>query len=246
MSRLKLIACKALYREFCLITATSTNFVDVTYLQQGLHDTPKLLNQVLQHEIDKIDNGEDVYSYRPRFGNDFDAVLLGYGLCSNGIIGLSSKKYKLVVPRSDDCIGLLLGSLQRYRRYFEKYYGTYWYTPSWIENAYTPSEQMEKRLVEEYTQKYGEDNAKYLVEMELMLKNYNRAAYIAWQELQSPAHEEYAKKAAEHFGWDFDRLEGEKGMLKDFIDGNWDERFLVVPPGKRIEAEYEGNLIKSV
>lgn len=245
MLRLKLIACKALYRELCLLTSNCADFIDVTYLKQGLHDTPKLLNEALQHEIDKIDSGDDVYSYYPRFGKDFDAILLGYGLCSNGIVGLGSKKYKLVAARSDDCIGLLLGSSKRYKEYFAKHCGTYWYTPSWIENAYTPSEEMEKKLLAEYTLKYGEDNAKYLVETELMLKNYNRAAYVAWDELSFPKYERYAQDAAEHFGWEYDCLEGNKGMLEDFISGNWDDRFLVVPPGKKIEADYKGNLIKT-
>ncbi|MDD5018015.1 MAG: DUF1638 domain-containing protein [Eubacteriales bacterium] len=245
MLRLKLIACKALYREFCLLTAACNNFVDVTYLKQGLHDTPKLLNQALQHEIDKIDSGDDIYSYYPRFGRDFYAILLGYGLCSNGIIGLRSKKYQLVTPKTDDCIGLLLGSSRRYKDYFAQHPGTYWYTPSWIENAYTPSEEMKNRLLKEYTEKYGEDNAKYLVETELMLKNYKRAAFVAWDELPFIEHEQYAKRAAEYFGWEYDRIKGETGMLEDFIGGRWDERFLVIPPGKMIEADYEGNIIRT-
>ena len=243
--RLKLIACKALYREISLLTATCDNFLDVTYLQQGLHDTPTLLNEALQHEIDKIDNAEDIYSYYPRFGKDFDAILLGYGLCSNGIIGLRSKKYKLVAAKSDDCIGLLLGSSDRYKAYFAQHCGTYWYTPSWIENAYTPSQDMEQKLLLEYTEKYGEDNAKFLVETELMLKNYKRAAYVAWKELPFSQYERYAQDAAAHFGWEYDRLLGDKSMMEDFIGGNWDERFLVVLPGQKIEADYEGNLIKA-
>lgn len=246
MLRLKLIACKALYREFSLLTATGKNFIDATYLQQGLHDTPKLLNKALQKEIDQIDKGEDVHSYYPRWGRDFDAILLGYGLCSNGIIGLSSKKYKIVVPKTDDCIALLLGSYQRYKEYFDQHCGTYWYTPSWIENAYTPSEEMEKSIYTGYVEQFGEENAKYLVETELMVKNYKRAAYVAWDELKFDEHEEYTKKAAKHFGWEFDHVQSDKRFLEDFVGGNWDERFLVVKPGQRIEADYEGNLIKAV
>lgn len=246
MARYKLIACKALYREFSLLTAHCGSFIDVTYLRQGFHDTPKLLKEALQREIDGIDSGQDVHSYNPRFGRDFDAILLGYGLCSNGVAGLSSKKYTLVVPRTDDCIALLLGSYKKYREYFDSYCGTYWYTPSWIENAYTPSEEMERALLAEYTEKYGEENAEYLIENELMLASYNRAAYISWNELPFPEHEEYARRAAEYHGWDFDNVKGEAGLLEDLINGRWDERFLVVPPGKTVEADYEGGVIKAV
>lgn len=246
MTRYKLIACKALYRELSLLTARCGSFIDVTYLRQGFHDTPKLLREALQSEIDAIDRGEDVHSYNPRFGRDFDAILLGYGLCSNGIVGLSSKKYTLVVPRTDDCIALLLGSYATYREYFDRYSGTYWYTPSWIENAYTPSEEMENALLAEYTEKYGEENAKYIIDSELTLANYSRAAYISWDELPFPEYEEYTRRAAKRHGWDFDKVKGKAELLDDFINGRWDERFLVVPPGKTIEADYEGGLIKAV
>lgn len=244
--RLKLLACKALYREFSLLTAACGNFIDATYLRQGLHDTPQLLRKALQEEIDKIDAGEDVHSLGPRFLKDFDAILLGYGLCSNGIVGLSSKKYMLVAPKTDDCIGLLLGSYNRYREYFDYHSGTYWYTPSWIENAYTPSEEMEKARFTEYAEKYGEENAQYLMENELMLGSYNRAAYIAWDELPFPEYEEYTKRAAQYHGWDYDKVKGGAALLNDFVNGVWDERFLVVPPGRSIEADYEGNVIKAV
>lgn len=246
MARYKLIACKALYREFSLLTAHCGSFIDATYLRQGFHDTPKLLKDALQREIDGIDRGEDVHSYNPRLGRDFDAILLGYGLCSNGVVGLSSKKYTLVVPKTDDCIALLLGSYKKYRDYFDSHCGTYWYTPSWIENAYTPSEEMEIALLAEYTEKYGEENARYIIDNELTLANYSRAAYISWDELPFPQYEEYTRRAAEHHGWDFDKVQGKAALLEDFINGKWDERFLVVPPGKTIEADYEGGLIKAV
>jgi len=246
MQRLKLIACKALYREFSFLTATCGNFIDATYLRQGLHDTPALLNEALRNEIARIDDGDDIYSYKPRFGRDFDAIVLGYGLCSNGVIGLSSKKYKIVVPKTDDCIALVLGSYKKYKEYFDKHCGTFWYTPSWIENAYTPSEQREKSCLKEYTEKYGKENAKYIVETERTVKNYNRAAYAAWDEVHTAEHEAYTKQAAEYYGWDYERVGAEKTYLEDLLCGKWDERFLVVEPGQRIEADYDGNIIKAV
>lgn len=60
MKRFKLLACKALYREFSLLSSACENFIDATYMQQG-HDTPKLLNEQLQHEIDMIDEGRDIH-----------------------------------------------------------------------------------------------------------------------------------------------------------------------------------------
>ena len=58
--RLKLIACKALFRELSYICALSDNIVDITWIRQGCHDYPDQLRKVLQEEIDRIEQGEDL------------------------------------------------------------------------------------------------------------------------------------------------------------------------------------------
>ncbi len=246
MLRLKLLACKALYRECAYLSFKTANFIDATYLQQGLHDTPAILYDTLQQEIDRIDEGTDMYSCKPRFGKDFDAIILGYGLCSNAVIGLGSKKYKIVVPRCDDCIALFLGSYQKYRDYFDRHSGTYWYNASWIENGYTPSKENDEALLREYTEKYGEDNATYIMETEHTVKNYKRGAYVHWEEIDFPKYVQYTRDAAEHFGWEFDMVSGSSDFLSGLFEGNWDaDRFLVVPAGQKIAPDYSGKLIKS-
>ena len=66
---------------------------DVTYevLDFGLHITPEKLRESLQQTVDKI-------------GDAVDVIVLGYGLCSTGVVGLTAEKCTLVVPRVDDCI----------------------------------------------------------------------------------------------------------------------------------------------
>ncbi len=241
--RFKVIACKALQREISLLAAKTDAVLDITYMQQGLHDTPDLLRTALQKEIAAVDAGDDLHTNHPRLGRGFDAILLGYGLCSNGIAGLSSKSHKLVVPRSDDCIGLFLGSYQRYREYFDAHPGTYWYNASWIENAYTPSEENRKAMLAEYTEKYGEDNAEYLVDTENSTKNYNNAAYVVWDGLDFPEYERYTREAAAYFGWNFDKVTGDNGWLTDMLAGRHDNRFAVAQPGECFEQDFEGRVI---
>ncbi|MGI5849563.1 MAG: DUF1638 domain-containing protein [Christensenellales bacterium] len=241
--RYKVLACKALFREISQIAAQIDTVLDVTYLRQELHDTPDILRKTLQNEIDLIDNEADMHTNRLRFGKDFDAILLGYGLCSNGIAGLSSKKYPLVVPRADDCIALFLGSYQKYKEFFDMHPGTYWYNASWIENAYTPSEANQNALIKEYTEKYGYDNAMYILETESTVKNYNMAAYIEWKELNFPSYEQYTKQAAKYYGWQYEKVKGDSGWLKDFLTGNHDQRFVVAMPGKQLTQDYTGKII---
>lgn len=243
--RLKLIACKALYREISLITATCSHFVDVTYLRQGLHNTPALLTEALQKEIDLVDAGDDLHTYKNEYSKrEFDAILLGYGLCSNGTMGVSSKKYPIIIPRVHDCVTLFLGSQEKYLEYFEAHCGTYWYNASWIENAITPSKRTNEEMREYYAEKFGEENADFLVEAELT-SNYNRCAYVKWDELPFLEYEQYTRDAAEHLGWNFDLVCGSSEYLRDFLCGNWDEkRFLTVPPGNKAEPDYSGEIMK--
>ncbi len=246
MKRLKLLACKALYRELSLITATCDNFVDVTYIKQILHDTPKLLNKALAEEIKKIDEDEDNHTYSSMYNKrPFDAIIFGYGLCSNAVIGLSSEKYPLVIPKTDDCIGLFLGSYEKYKECFKENTGTYWYNASWIENSHMPSEENDAQMLEAYVEKYGEENAKYLMEDACLVANYNKCAYINWDELKFPKYEEYTKEAAKFYGWNYEKIQGDSCFLRDLIDGNWDDRFLIVPPGKTVVEDFNGGIMKA-
>jgi hypothetical protein len=243
--RYKVLACKALFRELSLLASQTQTILDITYMRQSLHDTPDLLRRALQAEIDSIDDDTDLHSNGQKSGRVFDAILLGYGLCSNGVAGLSSRKHTLVVPRTDDCIGLYLGSYPIYREYFDAHPGTYWYNASWIENAYTPSEKNRRIKLEEYTALYGEDNALYLVDVETTTKNYNNAAYVYWDELPFPACEEYTRDAAAYYGWQFDRVRGDGSWLRDFIEGRHDDRFAIAPPGEALAPDYTGRVITS-
>lgn len=243
--RYKVLACKALFRELSFLSAHTRNVLDITYLRQGLHDTPDLLRRTLQNEIDLIDQDTDIHTNQQGEGRRFDAILLGYGLCSNGTAGLSSRQYPLIVPRADDCIALILGSYARYKELFDESPGTYWYTASWIENAWTPSEITQKKQLSEYTHKYGEENARYILEAESTTKNYNTAAYISWDELAFPEHEQYTSDAAEHFGWHYKNIQGHSGWLRDFVNAQHDRRFAVAMPGEQLAADFSGQIIKA-
>jgi len=53
----------------------------------------------LQAAIDKVEERQ------------YDALLMGYGLCNNGIVGLTTKSIPLVIPRGHDCITVFWAAL---------------------------------------------------------------------------------------------------------------------------------------
>jgi hypothetical protein len=213
-------------REAYYCAARSKNVVDVVLMEQGLHDEPDRLRTEVQKALD---NTLDIQ------GRAYDASLLGYGLCSNGIVGLSAK-IPIIVPRGHDCITLLLGSKDKYKEYFDSHRGVYWYSPGWIESGKQPSKERYEKLLEEYKEKYGEDNAQYLMEVEQSwIKEYSWATFIDWGLTDSSEYKNYTKSCAEFLHWKYEELRGSPDLMQKLIDGDWNEdEFLVVKPGQKI------------
>ncbi len=227
--RLQFITCKVLQREAYFCAARSKNVVDVVLMEQGLHDEPQRLRTEVQKALDRTCDVQ---------GRPYDASLLGYGLCSNGIVGLSAK-IPIVVPRGHDCITLLLGSKDRYQQYFDSHRGVYWYSAGWIESGKQPSKERYETLLREYKSKYGDDNAQYLMEVEQSwIKEYKWATYIDWDLTESNEYRDYTKRCAEFLGWNYEELRGDPGLMQKFVDGRWDDaEFLVIKPGQQIKED---------
>ena len=114
--------------------------------------------------------------------------MLAYGLCGGATAGLHAGAIPLVVPRAHDCITLFLGSRSRYDTEFVGHPGTYWYVQDYLErtddgSAFggvgSGSDTATQATYEEYVEKYGEDNAAYLMEaLGAWRSHYDRAAYV--------------------------------------------------------------------
>lgn len=221
--RLKLILCKVMQREAYLCASRSRSIVDIVLMPQGLHNTPQILRQQVQDELDKVTDPS---------GQPYDAILLGYGLCSNGIAGLKSS-VPIVVARGHDCMTLLLGSRRRYQDYFDTHKGIYWYSTGWIENTLMPGKERYEKMLAEYTEKYGSDNATYLMQMEqTWIKEYRRATFIDWGLPGSQEAKAYTRECAEYLKWQYDEIQGDSWLMQNLMDGDWrTEDFLVVPSG---------------
>lgn len=244
--RLKLIACEVLARQAYYCAALSPHVVDIELVDKGLHTEPERLRAHLRERLQAVPEGR----YR--------AILLGYGLCSNAIVGLRAEHTPLVVPRAHDCITLYLGSAERYGEEFRATPGTYWYTPDYMERGGSASDYIAlgaagaghdeadmARVYQEYVRKYGQDNADYLMEvLGAWQKHYQRAAYIETVEMRLPDYRAQVREVAARRGWRFEELAGSLLLIRDLVEGRWDEaRFLIVPPGGVIEPTYDAQIV---
>ncbi len=245
MVRLKVIACDVLKREISYLSSISECYVDVVYMPQGLHNTPDILRSELQNQIDLANIGfpYNHFELRP----NYDYIILAYGLCSNGIIGLTSERIPLVIPRAHDCITLLLGSQTAYNKNFsESHGGIYWYSRGWIECSTQPGEERYLNVLNNYRETYGEDNAEYLMEMEQgWFKEYSKAVFIDWNCLgNTDYYRSYTKKCAEYLNWEFHELVGDTSFMERLLNGIFlDEEVQVISSGKKTVASFDENII---
>ncbi|AQQ70146.1 hypothetical protein SMSP2_00488 [Limihaloglobus sulfuriphilus] len=227
--RILCVTCRVLQREVYLCASRSPNIVDVVLMPQGLHNDPNVLRDELTKQISRTSDEQ---------GNTYDAVVLGYGLCSNGVVGLEPE-IPLVIPRGHDCVTLLLGSKDRYRDHFDSHRGIYWYSRGWIEHCLMPGKERYEFTYNRYLEKYGEENAKFLMEVEeTWMNEYSIAAYIEWPELPSEKFKDFTKDCAKYLNWEFQQLQGSSQLLQDLVDGNWNEDdFLAAEPGQMIDQD---------
>lgn len=240
--RYKLIGCKVFMRELYQLCAQSENIVEIVWMKEALHLTPSKLRAALQRTIDRIEE-----EAQDPDNNPCDAILLGYGLCSMGIVGLHTRHIPLVIPRAHDCITLLLGGRERYQQLFEAHSGgVYWYSPGWIEQFKTPGRgSNEEAKFAEYVEKYGEENAEYLMEVERgWIEHYDCAAFIKWPGFDTQKYELATQQAAEKSHLPYQVAEGADTLLRRMIEGDWSEDFLVLQPGQVVEASNDEGVIR--
>jgi hypothetical protein len=227
--RLKLISCEVLYREMCAAAARSPHQVDLEFLPKGLHDLGgPAMRARLQEAADRVD------------ATQYEAVLLGYALCGNGVAGLVSRTLPLVIPRAHDCIALLMGGRDRYRIYFENHPGVFFRSTGWLERG----QDLDQAAL--LIARYGEDNGRYLIEQfNGYQRNYRKLAYIATGLEPDGSFERQAREEAARRGWQFEIIRGDLRLFERLVAGDWDENdFLVVPPGWRVKPTYDGGIIE--
>jgi hypothetical protein len=242
--RLVALTCEVMARSVYYAAAQSPNVVDVRLNRRGLHDNPPELRRVLQDEIDDV-------------GAPHDAIVLAYGLCGGSAAGIVAGNVPVVVPRAHDCITLFLGSRDEYQSQTLKNPGTYWYVQDYMERGTDDgafaglganTDEAITKTREEYVDKYGEDNAEYLMEVTGAWRDhYNRAVFIDMGIGDPEKTRAMAEAEARAREWTFDPLNGSYVITKRLIDGDWpDEDYLILQPGERLEMSHDEAIIKAV
>ena len=209
------IACATVIEEMLPLMAPEVGYQTLEF---GLHTNPPSLKVALQEAIDTA-------------GQKADTVLLGYGLCSQAIVGLRATGCKLVVPRVDDCISIFLGSREAYRTQTQEQPGTYYLTKGWLEVGDTPFGEYDHML-----ERHGREHADRMIR--LLLHNYTRLVFINTGLQGIAEYQRQSREIAQRFSLHYEEIEGSNALTKKLLFGPWDDEFIVLSPGEELRYEH--------
>ena len=212
------IACRIMQPELDALNGKGEQ-VEIRYLDQSMHEKPVQMPSVIQVEID------DAATYAGQ-------IVLGYGLCSNGIVGIVAPPQGLIVPRVHDCIALFLGSRDAYEKEFYEEPGTYYLTPGWVEDRKDPLGIMEYT----YLPKMGRERAEWGIREEL--KNYTRILMIDTQAADTAYLRKIARENARFLDIQYVEMPGNPDYFKKLLFGPYAEAdFIHLRPGEVLRQE---------
>lgn len=214
-----LVACQVMEPELEWVRKDYQH-VDILYLDQGLHRTPQKMADQVQALVDQA-------------AETADRIVLGYGLCSNGIVGVAARKQDLIVPRCHDCIAFFLGSPEIYRIDFESRPGTYYLTPGWIAEGKDPLTIVE----DEYEPKFGRETAEWIKKEEL--KHYTHIVLIDTGVAKMEPLRKRAKENAAFFNMQYVEVEGKSlDYFVKLVQGPYrEDEFIRLKPGEAVTQE---------
>jgi hypothetical protein len=196
-------------------------------MDYGLHRVPSNLTWTLQEAIDSIEEPS--------------LVVLGYGLCGNGLDGIKAGKHTLLVPRADDCIAILLGSYRKYIQEFEETPGTYYLTKGWLESGSNPLQEYQ-----EYVEKYGQESAAWI--MDQQYRHYERLVFVAHNQQDLEKYRPQAQEVArycERWGMRYQEILGSDGYVRRLIEvaaeldkANYDDFVVILPGGETRQSQF--------
>ncbi|MGO8684030.1 MAG: DUF1638 domain-containing protein, partial [Thermoleophilia bacterium] len=201
--RLKFIACPAVVGE---LASGATADVDCQTLDAQLHLSPERLKEALRVAVAAAD--------KPGV-----TIVLGYGMCSNAVLGLKTKYATLVVPRVDDCIAMMLGSNEAFAAQSAAACGTYYLTKSYLDECDTILSEHGKLI-----ERRGEERAEKM--MRLLLAHYTRIVLIDSGRHDLETYRARVLEFADKFDLAVEDVHGTTRIVDALVEGGWGDDFV--------------------
>jgi hypothetical protein len=211
-----IVACRTIAEELNAVVNEINCKYPILWIESSLHIEPESLKKRMQEELDHISN--------------VDQVLLAFGYCGNALLGLKASNYKMIFPRVDDCITLLLGSCGK-RKEVSNEMGTYFLTKGWLD--------YEKNIWVEYQEtvkRYGKVKADKIYKV--ILQHYERLGVIETNAFPMEDFLKRTQQIAKDLNLKQEVIPGTLRYIKKLLTGPWDEEFVLIKPNETITLEH--------
>jgi hypothetical protein len=211
--RTVLIACKMLQDEINQAMHETGCQFPIIWVDSEYHRDPNLLRAKLQEEIDKT--------------KEIDAILLAFGSCGNGTVGLKASTADLIIPRTEDCIATLLSKCDQV---YVRPKSTYFLTKGWLEGTNSLAKEFEYTV-----RRYGAQRAKKLFEQ--MFKHYKYLMLIDTKSYDVEECLDSVTQLAQSLNLELIRAQGDVWLLKKLLTGSYDQDFCVIRKGETVSNQ---------
>lgn len=215
MKRL-LISCGMLADELKKVCEGRKELPRIIELKRGMHNNPVQLKHKLQEIIDRH--------------QDVEEIVLTYGLCGYGTVGIFSKNTRLVIPKFDDCISQLLYQDKNGRQNrSEIKKGHFYLTRGWTHDSQSIFGECENII-----KSYGEEGGDILKQI------YGGYEIVSVIDTGAYDVREVLNKAEELKGYleiQTEWVKGSTDILEKIISGAYDDNFIILNPGETAEEK---------
>ena len=210
-----IIACSMMEDEIKKTVTETGSDIPLLWVDRGLHEYPEQLRGELTEKIAQCEK-------------DYDTIVLAYGLCGNGTVGLVSAKARLVIPHFDVCIRIMTSMQPGVPP--EVDIRSLYYTRGWLESNLVKSEGYERCL-----KKYGAKKTQWIYRE--MVKNYRSICLLETTAYDIAACQADACHMAEVLGLELTTQPGTLRILKKMVTHQWDDEFIICEPGEALRQE---------
>lgn len=215
MKRL-ILSCGMLADELKKACEGKSELPEILEQPRGMHEQPKELHKRLSELIDAH--------------QDVDEIVLTYGLCGYGTVGLKSPKTRLVLPKFDDCISQLLYQEKEGRTCRSNVQtGHLYLTGGWIRDQKSVLGQCRQ-----ITEQYKEDAPDIL---NSIYGGYHTVSIIDTGAYEKEKVEKNADEICSFLQLKKKCVSGSNDILKRIISGDYDDNFIILNPGDEIKEQ---------
>ena len=192
--------------------------MQVRYLDRIYHRDPAEMQEHIKTELERMPEG-------------IDTVLVCMGFCGGSWHNVQSR-CRLVIPRVDDCVSLLLQTKDEPVSNLKKPGHLY-------VRAKDPSTESFKAIFERMAKAYHVDDETAEQKHKEWMALYNTVSVMDTG-INQCRRDEYAaivKQDADWLGARMEYVEAGMHLLEKLFSGKWDNQFLVLEPGRAVRKE---------